>query len=380
MKKAGFPFIVLFTSICNFLLAQEFNTFLLSEKTWNRADSNNLILEIDNVNFFKNNELMGDFKQGYTVPGYNLRPRLTYYPGKHTRISAGMHMVNLFGEMEYYEVRPTFSIQHEFLSNLFLVMGELHGNLNHGLIDPIYDFDRYFFDNMEQGLQLLYFSKFLTADLWLDWENFIFWEDPSQEEGTLGFSGEVHLIQDSQSWGLDIPLQGIICHRGGQINSTDMPNKSQTDLSPGLQISYFPGTFVKCLSFNGRYVYYNNFSGSYTENFKEGYGIFPTLTVNTRLFEYQAAYWHAYKYYGPRGDALYFSVSSYNNTIAFSRDIIANKIGVNKHFDDGISAALFLETFYDLNEGNMEYNYSIYLRFNQAFFLKKLKPMGRNKN
>ena len=358
-----------------FLYAQEFNTFLRSDITWDVADSNSLILEVDNVNFFKNNELMADFKQGYTLPGYLIQPRLTYYPGDKTRISAGVHFVQMFGDVDYYEVRPTFSIQHALTPKLHMVMGELHGNLNHGLIDPLYNYDKYFIDNLEQGLQLLVISDFFKADLWLDWENFILWDDPSQEEGTLGFSGKVHLEKNNSQWTIDLPLQAIICHRGGQINKTLMPNNSQTNLAPGLQIFYFPGRFIESLSLKGHYVYFRDLDE--VDYFREGYGIYPSFTIQTKLFEFQTSYWHAYKYYGPRGDPLYFSVSSYRNTIEYNRDMLINKIGFSKKYDNGISAGLFADTYYDVNNGTLEYNYSIYLRFNSAFFLKKVRQMER---
>ena len=369
-------FSIVFISISCFLFAQEFNTFLQSEKTWDLSDSNSLIMEIDNVNFFKNNELMGDFKQGYTLPGYLLKSRLTYYPGDKTRISAGLHLVQMFGDVDYYEVRPTIGIQHALTPKLHLVMGELHGNLNHGLIDPLYDYDRYFVDNLEQGLQLLVFSDFLTADLWLDWENFILWGDPSQEEGTLGFSGKVHVIKDNPQWAVDLPLQAIICHRGGQINNTLMQNNSQTNLAPGLQITYFTGTFIKSLSFKGHYVYFRDLDN--VDYFREGYGIYPGFTIQTKLFEFQTAYWHANKYYSPRGDPLYFSVSSYRNTIENNRDMLINKLGCRKKYKNGISAGLFADTYYDINNGTLEYNYSIYLRFDAAYFLKKVRMMERD--
>lgn len=364
---------VIFFFTSSFLFSQSLHDIFISDPSIQAKDSNRLYLEVENSNFFKNNEFMGDFKEGYTAIGYYLHPRISYYAGPGTRLSAGVYLQSFSGEDLYYKVKPTFRIQQKIGKNADIILGELYGNLNHGLMEPVYEFDRYIYDHIEEGLQLIFTSRYISGDLWLDWENFILWKDTDREEGTLGFSGAMHVFKNEQ-FEVNIPLQGVICHKGGQINSTDLPNESLTNVSSGLRFTCHPSSSIDAITVQGHYIYYNDFSPEVKKKYTEGYGFYPSIIVESKHIDFQSAYWYAYKYIAPRGEPLFLSTSSYRDTVFRAyRNLFINKVSLKKEFGYGITSGVKLDVYYNVDDKDIEYSYGIFILFNRRFFLKAIK-------
>lgn len=355
------------------IISQE-NSFFYVNKSINLSDSGKLFIDIENNNYFKNNEYFGKFKKGYTAIGYHLIPRLTYYPGSKTKISSGILLQKFSGRGDKYDKAiPVFRIQHKLTPQIDIIMGELYGNLNHHLIEPIFEFDRYIYNYSETGLQFLFNSKQMQGDLWLNWEHFILWGDPNQEQLTVGYSGNHYLFKNKEM-AFEIPFQGIVSHKGGQIDNSDKPIQNLTNLAPGLALHLYSQSTIKELIIQGYIPYYLEFSNQKQQAFKDGYGIYPSVFVRSNIIEFLGGYWKAYQFIGHRGEALFHSTSVYDtNYIKANRELLTAKLSVVKQFKEGIKIGLRTEYFYDLSSGNFEYNYGVYILFNERFFLKKLK-------
>lgn len=56
-----------------------------------------LRLSIRNTNFFHDNEYQGYLSDGYTLPGFRLRPTLTYQPLSNVKLDVGAYLLHYWG-------------------------------------------------------------------------------------------------------------------------------------------------------------------------------------------------------------------------------------------------------------------------------------------
>ena len=124
-----------------------------------------LYFRISNHNFFKNNEYKNDFRIGQTLVGLWAEPRIEYYADDKTRISAGAHLLKYHGRDGYDRIIPTFSVEHRLNPHLQLTFGTIRGAANHGMLEPIYEFERQLIAKNENGFQFRVDYPWLQADL-----------------------------------------------------------------------------------------------------------------------------------------------------------------------------------------------------------------------
>lgn len=197
-----------------------------------------LRVEIDNISFFKDNEYAGSVMPGYSLPGLWLQPRLTYYPLDNIKLEAGIHLLKYWGATQYpnmayidiarwqghqyqhgVHLLPFFRGQIALTEHLDIVLGNLYGGANHQLIDPLYAPELNLTADPEAGLQLLYHSRRFDLDAWVNWQSFIFRDDVHQEAFTVGLSSRLKLGREDAPFRFYIPLQGLVQHRGGEIDT-----------------------------------------------------------------------------------------------------------------------------------------------------------------
>jgi hypothetical protein len=342
----------------------------------NPADSNSLFLGIENNNFFKNNEYFNNLQEGYTLIGYYVTPSLIYYPSGKTRISAGIHLLKYSGVDSYTKVLPYFRIDQKLLPFLILTMGSLDASLNHGYIEPLYAFERVFTQHIENGIQFKLNTSHIKSDVWLNWENFIFQDDPHQEKLTQGTSTSFILNSPESLLTVTLPVQTVITHRGGQINSIKAPLESLANLSTGLILNFNTNhTFIKAIKAESYIAQYIDLSPTKQHPYTRGFGIYPLLTLVTPFIDLSAGYWYAQKFIATRGGDVLFSCQSINNPAYYQneRKLVTGKLSIKKEYKSGISLAARFEPYYDLQSSHLDYSYSLYLLFNGKFFLSKLK-------
>jgi hypothetical protein len=253
-------------------------------------------------------------------------------------------------------------------------MGELYGSLNHGLIEPMYEFDRFLFNYLERGLQFLYKTRRIQSDLWLNWEKFILWGDPFREEFTVGNVTTVALIETNKHR-LCLPLQTIVSHKGGQIDDSDLPIENLLNTAPGFSWFYFPGGTINELSVFVFSPFFLDYSGEKLLQYQEGFGIYPGVGLKTNSIHFLLAYWNAYRFIGLRGEPLFYSTSVYDPGYSQSRrEILTASLGTGKKYPNGITIAARVQAFYDVIHETLEHNAGVYMLFDRNFFLRTVKP------
>ncbi|MGM9759547.1 MAG: hypothetical protein ACI30I_05455 [Parabacteroides sp.] len=196
-----------------------------------------LRVEVDNLSFFRDNEFSTPTFDGYTLPGFWAQPKVLFFPLHNIKLEAGLHLLRYWGaerypNMAYQDIAewkgrhqdgvhllPFFRAQVALSDHVDIVLGNLYGGANHRLIEPIYASELNLTADPEAGLQVLYQSRRFDMDLWVNWESFIFRGDTHQEAFTVGLSSRYKLNSEESPLHYYISLQGVIQHRGGEIDT-----------------------------------------------------------------------------------------------------------------------------------------------------------------
>ena len=343
----------------------------------NPADSNSLFLGINTLGFTKNNEYFNDIADGYTLFGYQLNPYLSYNPAPNFKLNAGVYLQKDFGSEGYAEIVPTFSLEY-LHGNTKIIFGNLEGSVSHRLIEPLYDFEKVLIDRLENGVQLVVNKDNLFVDGWVDWQNMIYKGDFDQEEVTGGLSFNYNVLGDDRLK-LWVPVQFLVMHRGGQIDSTPAPLQTYTNTAVGFTLEYFnkEGSFVESISTDNYYVYHKDFSTERLQAYEDGSGWYLNARASTKAnLNVLVSYWYGHEFISIAGGQLYPSVSSTfksPNTIEEFRQLLIFRFTHDLKITDQIYLTTRFEPLYDLENGKFEFSHGFYINYSADFFLLKKK-------
>lgn len=337
------------------------------------GQDNNLYLRIENNNFVKNNEYFGDFTEGYTLIGYAIQPSLMYYAGSKLRIKAGLHVLKYSGMTDFTDVIPTFSIHTKLNDNLDLIMGGLKGNVQHRLLEPLFNPENQYKRPIENGFQFLYNNEHMWFDAWVDWEQFIELGDTKPEKFTAGISCEYTFLNNNNNWTISIPGQFIATHLGGQISNFDEPMQSLANVASGIKFSKSTGYgFIQRVGFSTYGAIYQDLTKKSGLPFTNGQAIYPVGEIDYKYGQFMLGYWHANNFVAPKGSHIFQSVSDYQDVYQAKRELLTSKLSFCKDFLHKIRFSAMIETYYDLSNAQFDYAYGFNLVFNPNFFLKKV--------
>ena len=200
-----------------------------------------LRLNVDANLFFVNNEFTTLMK-GYSLPGFRLTPTLSYTPAKNVRIEAGAYMMHYWGADRYpngnYLSVPEYDPENSskglhalpFLRaeatapcGVTFVLGNIHGGESHRLLPMLYSPELALTADPEAGLQILYSRPWADFDLWADWRTFIYSNSPYRENFFVGLSSHFRYNSPEADTHFYSPLQALIEHRGGEIDTDEIP-------------------------------------------------------------------------------------------------------------------------------------------------------------
>lgn len=295
-----------------------------------------------NLNFFRDNEYKGSLVKGYTLPGLWVLPTVSYQPLKTLKIEAGAYMLRYWGESKYpntyyanlpgyesgdtqsaFHAVPFFRVHYAPLPGVSLVLGNIYGRNNHGLIAPLYNKEMVMTSDPEAGVQFLWNTRHFNLDMWVNWESFIFQGDNQQEEFTFGVSSRIKANSPSlkdNSVHFYVPLQLLFKHQGGEINTTATERGVKTWLNAaagfGLDIKMPFRNFTK-LNIEADAAYYAQQKGSVFP-FDNGYGFYGKAVADLKSFRLHAGYWQCHNFVSLMGDPLFGAVSMSNRNLVYN--------------------------------------------------------------
>lgn len=373
-----------------------------------KIDSNKtgiLYFNLDNVNFFINNEFASEKTISYTLPGYRLTPKLSLALYDNILIEAGIIFLHYWGADKYpmysymgipnwssnkyqyfFHFLPYFRAKASLKENLHIVFGNLYNNKNHNLIEPINNPEYRFCSDEEMGVQILYNSKYFEVDTWLDWQSFIFKNDKHQEMFSFGVATKTNILSINDKLSFYIPLQFIIQHRGGGLDSVYDDNQSINNFAFGGGLSYSPKNFIDKvnLDFSCITSYQNSIESI---PFKKGYGIYPKLSIEKQDFNLGLAYWFGKDFFSIYGSEHFFNYSTTTKDMVFDEIslihahlgyLLSSKRKYLIGFDFDVYYYMpfegYREGYGDIYSSDYaDFSFGIYLRINPEFKLRNLR-------
>lgn len=355
--------------------AQLDNSKFEQRSTINPADSNSLFLGINTLGFFKNNEYFNDIADGYTLFGYQLNPYLSYNPAPNFKLTAGIYLQKDFGNEGYEEIVPTFSLEY-LHGNTKVIFGNLEGSVSHRLIKPLYDFEKVMTDRLENGIQFIVDKDNLFFDGWVDWQHMLYKGENDQEVINGGLSFNYNVLK-SDRLSLWVPLQFVVMHRGGQIDTSPAPLQTYTNTAAGFMLKYAgrEGAFIESVITDNYYVVHKDFSTERLQPYEDGSGWYFNAGIKSKAnVDFLVSYWRGHEFISIAGGQLYPSVSSTiknPNTIEEERELLIFRFTHNLRVTDQIWLTTRFEPFYDLGNGNFEFSHGFYINYTTDFFLLK---------
>lgn len=367
----------LFLILILILIASQLQAQTLSDlnnhyKTLDSTEAKTLNFRIESLSFFLNNEFFGDLVNGYTWTGAWLRPKLSYTFSEKLKLDVGGHFLRYHSRDEFTIVRPWISAEYKMFPKMKAIFGNLNLNQNQGLVKQLWEPERIMTDAPREGIQFMYESKFVNLQNWMSWEQFILPGDPFQEHFTFGLSGNGLLFSNS-STKIHVPLQLLVYHRGGEIDSSPLGVVTHYNYATGLETNFAVGEgFLKSLDFNLHWIGYQCPDGPAPYNYENGHGYAVTMAGDTHFGKFSLDYWNAYQFIAPYGKKMYMSVS--DRDIALSqqdRSLVSFNYQMKQRILRGIDFAFQGEALYDLLTSEFSFGFGYYLVINQDFLVKR---------
>ncbi len=341
-------------------------------------DTHSVFLSIDNTNFFKNNEYDNDYVSGYSKIGFFIDPTISWIVSGKIRLSGGLHLLKYSGESGFNQVKPLFYLQHQLSDGIVLMMGSIRSTHHHGLIDPLYHYERFLDEHIENGVQFLVDQPYLQADIWVNWKNYIFREDDTREVFETGLSAEYPLYGTNQDFTINFPLQLLFEHKGGQIDNSGKPVSTLLNFAagPSLQLD-IPSDFLHSLEWKNFYVGYRDSSPGDIYQIQKGGGLMSTLSANMESFHCQFSWWKARQFLSFAGNPIYEVYSLRNErVIDKQRELFIGKLRYTKKYRD-LHFMINFDTYWDPGRNSFDYGFGLYLMLNTDVFLTNVQRKRR---
>lgn len=336
-RKPFIILIIIFFCLSSSIYGQ--NNVLFSQNP--KIDSNEakkLYLVVDNLNFFKDDEFKGEKVSGYTLPGFRLSPKLSFALNEKVLFEVGVHMLHYWGANKYpcysyldianweggqyqegLHFLPLLRAQISLRDNLQLVFGNLYVSNNHNLILPLYNTELNLSSDPESGLQILYDSKYFKSDLWINWQSFIFRNDNHQEVFAFGLSTKTNILNPDNKFQLCIPLQFIVQHRGGELDTQDNYMRTMFNFAGGIGIKYRLNKFIDYISLESYYAGFKSVNINCPTPFKKGYGIYNKLSLGVKGINFNFSHWVSEDFISIYGSPHFGNLSTNTPDLIFDK-------------------------------------------------------------
>ena len=337
-----------------------------------------LHLQVDASAFFQNNEYFGQHADGYTLPGFYLRPHATWEVNPSVTLAAGVHLLHFWGAHRYpagitygvwpdqndsltanAHVLPWFRAEVGFDEHTTLTVGNLHDEGCHSLPLPLFNPERLYAADPEAGVQLQLAYDHLACDLWVDWREYIWHHSSRQERFTFGLSarGKLHL---SDHWTASLPLHFIAQHVGGQALIERRRVQNHFNGATGVALDHQASRWAagaECL------VLGYSQSNSPTVPFSRGWAVYSSLHISfDNAAHADLGLWDGHNFMPLMGSALFGNLSAVDGTTVFDRCRLVT-VGVRYEWHQFAHCLLSLEgRYYRYFEQTKASQYSFGLR------------------
>ncbi|WP_338790364.1 hypothetical protein [Bernardetia sp. MNP-M8] len=363
-----------------------------ASKVNKNSNQRQLNLEIDYFGFFRNREFFETIADGYTLFGSHFLSKLSYSADTTLKISGGIFLRKDFGSAannsRFNQIQPYFQFLYKKNKHQF-VFGNLEGNLQHNLIEPLFNFENIINRRLENGVQYKYVSKNTLLATWIDWVTMIYPYSDFDEELHFGLNIERNIItsKNKKKWKSTIPIQLTAIHKGGQINTTDNPLVTIFNAAIGNKTTYYfqdsngnNSSYLKYIRTHLYSVFFIDNSSVPNFAFKNGMGMYANLELATQKHQLMLSYWRGQDFTSPLGGDIYSSVSRIyapNTENEPLRNLLILRVLTNFSLPniakDDAKIVFRATPFYNLGTNELNFSTGLYAIFNTNFLLKSFK-------
>lgn len=350
------------------------------------ADTSQVAIHLDGCFFFTDNEYFGRRIEGYTLPGVRLTPKVAWRLTDRLVLQGGVSWLHYWGAGYYpaqvaYGVLPDHSdtlsplhlvpwLQARLLltDGLCLTFGSLDPD-GHRLPRPLYNPERLYAADPEQGLRLQAQGAWGDADLWVDWRQFIWNRSPRQERFTMGFSSQL-ILPLGNGWQGYTPLHFLAQHVGGQVLAQTTPIENHFNAAAGVGIAHRGDVWRFAADWR---FFWHHQHGDATIPFSHGWGHYAqaSLSYGNRL-TLDLGYWYGERFVPLMGSALYSSLSSVDPTLALDpTQTLSLSIGYGwQPSGQPFRLQVAADLYYDMGERQMQWAIGCALAINPTIRLR----------
>ncbi len=357
------------------------------------ADVRALNVELESISFFRDNEFNSPLADGYSLPGLWVQPKLTYMPLKQIKLELGLQALifngaNRYPNYVYHDIGywkgsqytkgahllPWFRAQADF-RHLTIVLGNIYGGQNHGLIEPLFNPETNLSQDPEMGFQLLWDRPHLHADVWLNWQSYIFREDTHQEAFTVGAAWRVLFNKPESRLHWSLPVQVVAQHRGGEQNVERKGVQTIYNASAGAAAKWNVGKRVlKHLTGEANFLFAYQQTGQLWP-FRTGAAGHAAVSLGLwKFLDAGVAYYTAPRHFVSLYGNHFYSTLSILDGQDYGKLQTANAfVRFHYTFAKGFVLGADAEAFQTWQSGRSDLNFSfgIYLRANPRFLIKR---------
>lgn len=335
------------------------------------ARGGELLLRVANESFFKNDEYFGDYVEGYTLVGYMLQPSLVYYPTEDLMLEVGARMLQYGGQSDYDDINPVWKVAWRFNPHFVLTMGCIPSGVEHDLHEAMWDEEYQLTAEPEIGAHLRGEGRWLSGEVWIDWQQFIKRYDTIPEKFTAGVSFDIHPSATDARWKYEMPIRIIVSHIGGQISDYEERLQSLMNMSveARLRRMYSESSFIREWRMALRGLLFYTMAGADERPFANGAAFNPEVSMRARWFDVGVQYFAARNYYALYGCPLYMSLSNYKESVYNEhRNMAIAEGNINWQAAGCMRFSVGAKLYYDVDARQTEYYYG---------FALALSPMWR---
>ena len=381
----------IFLLFCVTSSSQQHHPFFSESLSQAAANPGELRLAIESLSFFKDNEFTSYTTKGYSLPGFWIRPKVTFQALDNVRLEAGLQALHYWGANKYpslaysdialwkgdqyqkgFHILPWFRVKIDATTDLKIILGDLYGGVNHQLIEPLYNPELSLTADPEIGFQILYDTPRFHFDSWINWQSFIFDQDGHKEAFTVGLSSRLQLRDTTSRCKVYLPLQALIQHRGGELD-TIFTNSVQTLMNGtiGIGMDYqLSQQWVDRLLIETAAVGYYQQSG-HIWPIDKGWGLYAHAKAYHKNLSLDLGYFDFNNFASLFGSPLYGSVSQTDNTSIRKSGVATALVEYHHTFGQGFTLGTNAKIYYRIAQQNTSFSAGIYFKACPSFLLKK---------
>jgi hypothetical protein len=265
---------------------------------------------------------------------------------------------NDFGEDKLNKPQVTFTLKYSDKSWNYL-FGTIEGSLNHRLVEPLYNFERYLLAPVENGLQVNHRGKKHFFDFWITYPQNTLPGYTRQEHFWGGISSSLQIVGKDR-FKINALVQATVFHAGGQSISAGLPVTTALQAALGTKATVELGSWLRSVSLSPYWLH------SSMSSMERGNAVYLNATIDTRAVKLMVSYWNGHRFDAVYGGDLFVSTSRnflHPEVYEAKREWLMVRLIKEIDLGSGLRFSGRFEPYFNFTTGEVEHSEGIYLTY-----------------